>query len=100
MKLIEAVIKPCKLDEITSALEHIGIDDFMESVITCHRREKGQVMYYRGVKHMANFVEKVKLEIIAADESIEKIIEVIGCIAKTDRREDCRIFVLPFVEVS
>jgi len=98
MKLIEAIIKPVKLDEVKSALQQIGINEFMESALICHGRQKGQVMFYRGIEYAANFVEKVKLEIIAADDAVGKIIEVIGSIAKTERRGDCRIYILPFVE--
>jgi nitrogen regulatory protein P-II 1 len=100
MKLIEAIIKPVKLDEIKSALQNIGIDEFMESVIICHGRQKGQVMFYRGAEYVTNLVEKVKLEIIAADESVGKIIEIIGSLAKTCRREDCLILISPFTEAS
>jgi len=98
MKLIEAIIKPVKLEEVKSALAKIGIDEFLESAIFCHGRLKGQAMVYRGVEYVSYFVEKVKLEVIAADDSVGKIIEAIGNIAKTERREDCRIYVLPFVE--
>jgi len=100
MKLIEAIIKPIMLDEIKSALQNIGIEEFMESAIICHGREKGQVMIFRGAEYVANFVEKVKLEIIAADDAVGKIIEVIGSVAKTERRDDCRIYILPFIEAS
>ncbi len=98
MKMIEAIIKPVKLDEVKSALAKIGVEEFMESAIYCHGRQKGQAIVYRGAEYVANLVEKVKLEVIAADDSVGKIIEAIGNIAKTERREDCRIFVLPFVE--
>jgi len=98
MKLIEAIIKPVKLDEVKSALQQIGIEEFMESAIICHGRQKGQAMLFRGAEYMVNFVEKVKLEIIAADDAVGKIIEVIGSIAKTERREDCRIFIRPLSE--
>jgi nitrogen regulatory protein PII len=98
MKLIEAVIKPVKLKEVKAALQTIGIDDIMESTLTCHGRQKGASMFYRGAEFVIDFVEKVKLEIIATDESVGKIIEVIGTIARTERKEDCRIFILPFVE--
>ncbi|MFA6498315.1 MAG: P-II family nitrogen regulator [Desulfurivibrionaceae bacterium] len=100
MKLIEAIIKPVKLEEVESALQKIGVEEFMESALTCHGRQKGQAMLYRGAEHVANFVEKIKLEIIAADDSVGKIVETIGAIAKTERREDCRIYILPFVEVT
>jgi nitrogen regulatory protein P-II 1 len=99
MKLIEAVIKPVKLKEVKAALKTIGIVDIMESALICHGRQKGEAMFYRGTEFVIDFVEKVKLEIIAADESVGKIIEIIGSIAKTERKEDCRIFILPFVEV-
>lgn len=98
MKLIEAIIQPMKLAEVRSALGKIGVEEFMESALICHGRQKGQALLYRGAEFVTDFVEKVKLEIIAADESVGKIIEVIGTIARTQRKEDCRIFILPFVE--
>jgi len=98
MKLIEAVIKSVKLDEVEAALANLGIDDFMESAILCHGSQKGQAMAYRGAEYCSSFVEKIKLEVIAADDSVGVITEAIGTIAKTERREDCRIYVLPFVE--
>jgi nitrogen regulatory protein P-II 1 len=100
MKRIEAIIKPVKLEEVRSALQKIGIDEFMESAIIGHGRQKGQARVCRGVEYVANIVEKVKLEIIAADDSVGKIIEAIGNIAKTERGEDCRIYILPFLEAS
>jgi nitrogen regulatory protein P-II 1 len=100
MKLIEAIIKPVKLDEVKSALAKIGIEDFMESAIFCHGRQKGKTVVYRGAEYVSNFVEKIKLEVIAADESVGKIIDAIGNIARTERMDDCRIFVLPFLEAS
>ena len=100
MKLIEAIIKPVKLDEVACALLNMGVEDFMESAIICHGRRKGQAIVYRGAELMTNFVEKVKLEIVAADDSVGKIIDAIGNVAKTERMDDCRIFVLPFVEAS
>ena len=98
MKLIEAIIKPVKLDEVKSALAKIGIEEFMESAIICHGRRQGEAMSYRGAEYVANFVEKAKLEVVAADESVGKIIEAIANIAKTERKEDCRIYILPFLE--
>ena len=100
MKLIEAIIKPVKLDEVKSALAKIGVEEFMESAIFCHGRQKGEAMVYRGAEYVVNFVEKVKLEVIATDESVANIIEAIANIAKTERREDCRIYILPFLEAS
>jgi len=98
MKQIEAVIHQFKLQEVRDALEEMGIDDFMESAIVCH--QKGQTMIFRGATFMANIVEKVKVEIIAADDAVAKIIEAIGTITGTGRREDCRIAIRPYLEVT
>ncbi len=98
MKLVEAIIKPVKLAEVRAALRNIGIEDVMESPLICRGRQKGEAMFSRGAECVAGFVEKVKLEILAADDAVGKIIEVIGTIARTERTDDCRIFILPFVE--
>lgn len=98
MQQIEAVIDQFKLQEVRSALEDMGIEDFMESTIKCH--QKGQVMMFRGATFMANIVEKVKLEIIAADDSVSRIVEAIGAIARTGRKVDCRIAIHPYLEVT
>lgn len=98
MKQIEAIIHQFKLQEVRSALEEMGIDDFMESAIICH--QKGQTMMFRGASFMANIVEKVKFEIVAADDSVAKIVEAIGSITRTGRKEDCRIFIRPYLEVT
>jgi len=98
MQQIEAVIDQFKLQEVRSALEDLGIEDFMESTIKCH--QPGQVMRFRGAELVANIVEKVKLEIIAADESISRIVEAIDVIARTGRKEDCRIAIHPYLAVN
>jgi nitrogen regulatory protein P-II 1 len=72
MKLIEAIIKPVKLEEVESALQKIGIEEFMESALICHGRQKGQAMLYRGVEHMANFVEKVNWKLLPPTTRLRK----------------------------
>ena len=98
MKLIEAVINRLKLEEVRSVLNEIGVEDFMESDVIAHSHQKGQVMIFRGARFVANLVEKVKLEIIAADESAGKIVEAIGSIVRTECKEDCRIAIRPYLE--
>lgn len=100
MKLIEAVIHQFKLQEVRIALDELGVEDFMESQISCHSHNKGQTMIFRGARFVAEIVEKVKLEIVAADDAADKIIEAIGSIARTGQREDCRIAIRPYVEVT
>jgi nitrogen regulatory protein PII len=98
MKQIEAVINQFKLQEVRNALEEMGIDNFMESTVVCH--QKGKTMMFRGASFMANIVEKVKLDIIAADDAAASIIEAIGSIARTGSKEDCRIAIRPYLEVA
>lgn len=100
MKQIDAVIPKPMLQEVQNALDEIGVKDFMESAIMCHGHQKGQIMIYRGAKFVANIVEKVKLEIVATDDSVDKIINVISSIAKTGSREDCRISLRPYLEIA
>jgi len=100
MKMIEAVIHQLKLQEVRNALDEMGVEEFMESGVICHGRQKGQTIMFRGARFVANIVDKVKLEIIAADESVGNIIEAIGSVARTGRKEDCRIAVRPYLEVT
>ena len=98
MKLIEAVIQKLKLEEVRNVLDEIGVEEFLESGVIYHSHQKGQVMMFRGAKFVANLVEKVKLEIITADDSVGKIVEAIGSIAGTGRNEDCRIAIRSYLE--
>ena len=100
MKQIDAVIHQFKLQEVRNALDEMGVEDFTESAIMCHGQQKGPIMTFRGARFVANIVEKVKLEIIAADDSADKIIAVISLIAKTGSKEDCRIALRPYLEVT
>ena len=97
MKQIEAVIDQFRLQEVRSALEELGIEEIMESSVTC--RQKGQTMMFRGATFVATIVEKVKLEIIAADEAVAGIIEAITASARTGRQEECRIAIHPCLDM-
>jgi nitrogen regulatory protein P-II 1 len=100
MKLIEAVINKLKLQDVCNALDEMGVEDYTESAIICHGHQQGHVMTFRGATFVANIIEKVKLEIIAADDSVNSIIEAISFIAKTESRDDCRIALRLYVEVA
>jgi nitrogen regulatory protein P-II 1 len=93
MKSIEAIIRRIKLNDVKIALQQIGIEDFMESTVVCHGRDKGKLIYCRGTEYVVRVAEKVKLDIIAADELVAKIVEAVGSMARTDRKEDCRIII-------
>lgn len=98
MQQIEAVIDQFRMPEVRCALEEMGIDDFMESPIKCH--QKGEVLIFRGAALMETLVEKVKLEIVAADEAVTGIVEAIGAITQRGRKGDCRIAILPYLAAN
>jgi nitrogen regulatory protein PII len=100
MKLIEAVINKLKLSEVRNALDDMGVDDYLESTVTCNSGEKGDVMIFRGARFVAKVADKVKLEILAADDAVDKIIEGIVSVVNTETREDCRIGIRPYQEVT
>lgn len=99
MKKIEAVIKPFKLDEVKDALNAIGVQGITVTEVKGFGRQKGHTELYRGAEYVVDFLPKVKIEIIAADNLVPKIIETIETSAKTGRIGDGKIFVTPVEEV-
>jgi nitrogen regulatory protein P-II 1 len=99
MKKIEAVIKPFKLDEVKDALNAIGVQGITVTEVKGFGRQKGHTELYRGAEYVVDFLPKVKIEIIAADSLVTKIIETIETSAKTGRIGDGKIFVTPVEEV-
>jgi nitrogen regulatory protein P-II 1 len=99
MKKIEAVIKPFKLDEVKDALNAIGVQGITVTEVKGFGRQKGHTELYRGAEYVVDFLPKVKLEIIAADSLVTKIIETIETTAKTGRIGDGKIFVTAVEEV-
>ena len=98
MKLIEAIIKPINLTEVKAAMQMLDIEEIMESEIISHGSNKAETMSYRGSEYATDFIKKIKVEIIAADNIVGKVVKTIRDIAGTGRKEDCRIFILPFIE--
>jgi nitrogen regulatory protein PII len=94
MKLIIAVIKPFKLEEVREALTGIGVQGLMVSEVKGYGRQSGHTEIYRGAEYVVNFVPKIKLEIAAPDGSVDKIIETIASTARTGKIGDGKIFVL------
>jgi nitrogen regulatory protein P-II 1 len=95
MKLIEAIIKPFKLDEVKDALNEIGIEGITVSEVKGFGRQKGHTELYRGAEYVVDFIPKVKIEIAVADELVAKVVAAIELTAKTGRIGDGKIFVLP-----
>jgi nitrogen regulatory protein P-II 1 len=98
MKKIEAIIKPFKLDDVKEALNKIGIHGITVTEVKGFGRQKGHTELYRGAEYRVDFVPKTKLEIIASDEHVANIVEVIEKSAKTGNIGDGKIFISPIEE--
>ena len=93
MKLIEAIIKPFKLDEVKDALIELGVQGLTVTEVKGFGRQKGHKETYRGTEYQIEFVPKIKLEIAVADNMVQQVIETIGRAAKTGSIGDGKIFV-------
>ena len=95
MKLIIAIIKPFKLDEVREALSAIGVQGITVTEVKGFGRQKGHTELYRGAEYVVDFLPKVKIEVVLADEQVEAAIEAIINAAKTGKIGDGKIFVMP-----
>ncbi len=93
MKKIEAVIKPFKLDEVKEALQEVGLQGMTVTEAKGFGRQKGHTELYRGAEYVVDFLPKVKIEIVLADDMVAKAIEAINNAARTGRIGDGKIFV-------
>ena len=93
MKLVIAVIKPFKLDEVRDALTRIGIHGMTVSEVKGYGRQKGHMEIYRGAEYAVNFLPKVRIEVAVASEQIEQVVEAVAAAAKTGQIGDGKIFV-------
>jgi nitrogen regulatory protein P-II 1 len=99
MKKVEAIIKPFKLDEVKESLSEIGIEGMTVTEVKGFGRTGGKKEVYRGSAYVVDFVPKVKLEIIVAEENVRQVVGVITEAARTGRIGDGKIFVTPVEEV-
>ena len=99
MKKIEAIIKPFKLDEVREALGAAGVQGMTVTEVKGFGRQKGHSEMYRGAEYVVDFLPKVKLEIVVADEAVHQVLEVIEHTARSGRIGDGKIFVSPVDEV-
>ena len=99
MKKIEAIIKPFKLDDVKEALQEIGLQGITVVEARGFGRQKGHTELYRGAEYVVDFLPKVKIEVIVADDKVEATVEAIVAAAQTGRIGDGKIFVLPVEDV-
>lgn len=93
MKMLMAVIKPFKLEEVREALTAVGVEGLTVSEVKGYGRQKGQTEIYRGAEYAVNFLPKVKIEVALNDGQLDQAVEAIASAAKTDKIGDGKIFV-------
>jgi len=94
MKLIMAIVKPFKLDEVREALGSAGVEGMTISEVKGYGRQKGQTEIYRGAEYAVNFVPKVQIEVVVDDSGVAKTVEAIKGAASTGKIGDGKIFVI------
>ena len=99
MKLIMAIIKPFKLDEVREALTSLGVEGLTVTEVKGYGRQKGHTEVYRGTEYAVNFLPKVKIEVAVDDPIAEQVIETISETAKTGQIGDGKIFVFTVDQV-
>jgi nitrogen regulatory protein P-II 2 len=95
MKLITAIIKPFKLDDVRRSLSEIGVNGITVTEVKGFGRQKGHTELYRGAEYIVDFLPKVKIEIAIAEDDIDRVIEAISRSANTNKIGDGKIFVTP-----
>jgi nitrogen regulatory protein P-II 2 len=95
MKLVIAIIKPFKLEEVRDALTAIGVHGMTITEVKGYGRQKGHTEIYRGAEYAVNFLPKIRIEVAVPSEAVERVVEAIGTAAKTGQIGDGKIFVAP-----
>ncbi|HVQ79480.1 MAG: P-II family nitrogen regulator [Pseudolabrys sp.] len=95
MKMVIAIIKPFKLDEVREALTRVGIHGMTVGEVKGYGRQKGHTEIYRGAEYAVNFLPKLRLEIAIASEQLSRVMEALATSARTGQIGDGKIFVLP-----
>jgi nitrogen regulatory protein P-II 1 len=95
VKKIEAIIKPFKLDEVKAAVHELGIQGLTVTEVKGFGRQKGHTELYRGAEYVVDFLPKLKLEIVVADDQADALVDAIVSVASTNKIGDGKIFVIP-----
>jgi nitrogen regulatory protein P-II 2 len=99
MKLVTAIVKPFRLDDVRNALSEVGIQGMTVSEVKGFGRQRGHTELYRGAEYVVDFLPKAKIEVAVADERVDEVIEAIVNSAKTGKVGDGKIFVTPIEQV-
>src|SRR5215470_5910289 len=98
MKLITAIIKPFKLEDVRDALTKLGVAGLTVSEVKGFGRQKGHTEIYRGAEYTVNFLPKIKIEVVVPSERADQVVEAIAAAAKTGQIGDGKVFVLDVVQ--
>jgi len=99
MKLITAIIKPFKLDDVREALSDLGVAGMTVTEVKGYGRQKGHTELYRGAEYVVDFLPKAKVEVAVADDMAERVVEAIAAAARTGKIGDGKIFVTALEQV-
>lgn len=99
MKLVTAIIKPFKLDDVRQALSNVGVQGVTVTEVKGFGRQKGHTELYRGAEYVVDFLPKVKLEIAVSDDTVDRVIEAVSESAKTGKIGDGKIFVTSLEQI-
>ena len=95
MKLVKAIVRPNKVDEVREALEKLNLGGLTVTDVRGHGRQKGHTAVYRGKEYEVTLLPKVEIEVVVGDDVLEEVIEVVVKAARTGEIGDGRVFVLP-----
>ena len=99
MKMVTAIIKPFKLDDVREALSEAGVNGITVTEVKGFGRQKGHTELYRGAEYVVDFLPKIKLEIAVSDDQVDRVVEAIMQAANTGKIGDGKIFVSPLDQV-
>ena len=95
MKLVIAIIKPFKLDEVRNALDRLGVQGMTVTQVKGYGRQRGHTEIYRGAEYAVSFLPKVQIEIAVASELVDKVVAAVSAAARTGQIGDGKVFVTP-----
>ena len=99
MKLVTAIIKPFKLEDVRNALNEVGVEGLTATEVKGYGQQKGEAEIYRGTDYKVTYLPKIKLEVAVTDDMVDKVIDAIKNAANTGRIGDGKIFVMPLERV-
>jgi nitrogen regulatory protein P-II 1 len=98
MKLVVAVVKPHKFEDVVSALHALGVNGMTLSEVRGHGRQRGHTEYYRGAEYSVEFIPKSRIELLVEDDDASKVVDSIAQAARTDKIGDGKVWVIPIEE--